>query len=108
MRKFKQLNSLTSIALLHDIIVVVLAWWFSYLLRFNFAVPVEHYQHIVPSLVWIVPLQIAVFVALGLYRGVWRFASDNDLKRIVFAVIIATAFASLVLQANNVIQLGRY
>jgi len=97
MRKFKQLNSLTSIALLHDLIVVVLAWWFSYLLRFNFAVPADHFQHILPSLVWIVPLQIMVFVALGLYRGVWRFASVNDLKRIVFAVIIATALASLVL-----------
>jgi hypothetical protein len=31
------------------------------------------------------PLQGAIFVAFGLYRGLWRFASLLDLQRIVFA-----------------------
>mgnify|MGYP003693699985 FL=1 len=37
------------------------------------------------TLVWILPLQAAIFVAFGLYRGLWRFASVLDLQRIVLA-----------------------
>ena len=37
------------------------------------------------TLVWILPLQAAIFVAFGLYRGLWRFASLLDLQRIVLA-----------------------
>jgi FlaA1/EpsC-like NDP-sugar epimerase len=35
---------------------------------------------------WIVGLQAIVFVYIGLYRGVWRFASVSDLKLIILAV----------------------
>ena len=37
------------------------------------------------TLAWIVPLQAFIFLALGLYRGLWRFASLVDLQRIVLA-----------------------
>lgn len=97
MRKFNQINLLTSVALLHDIVVAGFAWWFAYLLRFNFSIPVDHRLQMIQSLLWVIPLQAALFVFFGLYRGVWRFASVNDLKRIVLAVISATALATLVL-----------
>ncbi len=97
MKNFNQLNTLTSIALFHDAVVAAVAWIVSYLLRFNFAIPTDHYQHILPVLLWVLPLQIIVFLGFGLYRGVWRFASVNDLRRIVFAVLAATALASLIL-----------
>ena len=47
--------------------------------RFARAVPHRH----VVTLAWILPLQAAIFLALGLYRGLWRFASLLDLQRIV-------------------------
>lgn len=97
MRKFNQINLLTSVALLHDIVVAGLAWWFAYLLRFNFSIPADHHLHMIKSLFWVIPLQAGLFVFFGLYRGVWRFASVNDLKRIMFAVISTTALAALVL-----------
>ena len=37
------------------------------------------------TLAWILPLQAVIFMALGLYRGLWRFASIADLQRIVLA-----------------------
>lgn len=97
MRKINQINLITSVALLHDIVVASLAWCFSYLLRFNFSLSTEHMDQMLQSLILVVPLQACLFVFFGLYRGVWRFASVNDLKRIMFAVISATALATLVL-----------
>ena len=80
------MNPRTFLALLHDVAAAVLAWLAAYLLRFNFAIPVDHMQGMLQSLVWIVALQGAVFISFGLYRGVWRFASVPDLKRIIIAV----------------------
>jgi FlaA1/EpsC-like NDP-sugar epimerase len=97
MRKLNQINLLTSVALLHDIVVAGMAWWFAYLLRFNFSIPVDHRLQMIQSLLWVIPLQAGLFVFFGLYRGVWRFASVNDLKRIMFAVVSATALVALVL-----------
>lgn len=97
MRKFKQINLITAVALTHDIIVAFLAWWFSYLLRFNFSIPSEHVAQMSQSLFWVIPIQASLFVSFGLYRGVWRFASVNDLKRIMFAVLSATGLVVLVL-----------
>lgn len=97
MRKINQINLITSVALLHDIVVASLAWCFAYLLRFNFSISTEHMDQMLQSLILVVPLQACLFVFFGLYRGVWRFASVNDLKRIMFAVISATALATLVL-----------
>jgi FlaA1/EpsC-like NDP-sugar epimerase len=74
-----------------------MAWWFAYLLRFNFSIPVDHRLQMIQSLLWVIPLQAGLFVFFGLYRGVWRFASVNDLKRIMFAVVSATALVALVL-----------
>jgi FlaA1/EpsC-like NDP-sugar epimerase len=44
---------------------------------------------------WVVLLQGLVFVCFGLYRGVWRFASVSDLKRIFLAV----GFSAVLLSA---------
>lgn len=87
----------TSLALLHDVIVAVVAWVAAYFLRFNFSVPLEYVQQMTQSLLWVIPLQAAVFVFFSLYRGVWRFASVLDLKRIFFAVTLAAILVTAVL-----------
>jgi len=96
MRK-KLINTRTFFALLHDIIVAVIAWVAAYLLRFNFSIPTDHIQQMTQSLLWVVVLQGAVFVSFGLYRGVWRFASVLDLKRILFSVCSAAVLVAAVL-----------
>ena len=49
------------------------------------------------TLAWILPLQAAIFLALGLYRGLWRFASLLDLQRIVLAAGLGAMLIPLVL-----------
>jgi FlaA1/EpsC-like NDP-sugar epimerase len=87
----------TLIAILHDLLAAVLAWWFAYLLRFNFDLPEGFREELWQTIIWVVPLQGAVFWGFSLYRGVWRYASVADLRRILFAVIAATALIPMVL-----------
>jgi len=91
------MNPRTFLALLHDIIVASIAWFAAYLLRFNFAVPEMHTQYMLESIAWVVPLQAIVFVSFGLYRGIWRFASIPDLKRIFLAVGAASVLVAAML-----------
>lgn len=74
----------------HDVIVAFLAWYLAYLLRFNFSIPPEFTRGMWQTALWVVPLQAALFVWFGLYRGIWRFASLPDLKRMLKAVAIAS------------------
>ena len=74
---------------LHDLVMVVLAWLGAYWLRFNLDIPPEFNQAMWSALLVVVPVQGAVFYVFGLYRGLWRFASVSDLKRILIACGIA-------------------
>jgi FlaA1/EpsC-like NDP-sugar epimerase len=99
-------NSRTFLALLHDIAAAMIAWFSAYQLRFNFAIPEDFTASMLQPLVWVVSLQAFVFVMFGLYRGVWRFASVSDLKRIFLAVMSATVLivgALFMLQSDIVI-----
>ena len=80
------MNWRTIVATLHDILAAVLAWALAYWLRFNFDVPPQFVQSIGHNLVWVVGAQSIIFLAFGLYRGIWRFASIPDLRRIGLAV----------------------
>lgn len=87
----------TLIAFTHDLVAVAVAWWLAYLLRFNFEIPANFLAFLPLNLFWIVPIQTSCFLWLGLYRGLWRYASLPDLKRISVAVITGTVTALLVL-----------
>lgn len=79
-------NPRTILAIFHDIVAAAFAWAVAYLLRFNFSIPPDFASEMLATLGWVVMLQVSVFVSFGLYRGVWRFASVSDLKRIFLAV----------------------
>lgn len=76
-------------AFLHDVLMVPVAWLGAYMLRFNLeGVPDYFLHHALVSLILVVPVQALVFWVMGLYRGVWRFASLPDLIRISKAVLL--------------------
>ena len=99
-------NVRTVLAILHDIVAAVLAWTLAYWLRFNFELPPQYGAEMRQTLLRIVPLQVAIFWKFGLYRGIWRYASLNDLRRIVLAVLLAAAaipFMLWMLRSNLVV-----
>jgi hypothetical protein len=73
----------------HDLTMVVLAWLGAYWLRFNLDIPSGFYPAMWSALLVVIPVQGVIFYAFGLYRGLWRFASVSDLKRILIACGIA-------------------
>jgi FlaA1/EpsC-like NDP-sugar epimerase len=77
----------------HDILVSVIAWFAAFLLRFNFEVPGDYVDIALQSLVCVIPINAAAFWGCGLYRGIWRFASLPDLRRIINAVVVASIAA---------------
>ncbi|WP_296752284.1 nucleoside-diphosphate sugar epimerase/dehydratase [Thiobacillus sp.] len=91
------INPRTITVILHDILAAAFAWLAAYWLRFNLALSPEFQAAALSTLAWVVPLQAAVFWRFGLYRGIWRFASLPDLKRIVLAVGLAALLVPLVL-----------
>ena len=66
-------------------------------LRFNLGAPDLDLGDQLRTLAWVVPLQGVIFLALGLYRGLWRFASVVDLQRIVLAAGLGTLAIPVVL-----------
>lgn len=77
-------------AILHDATAAVFAWVLAFALRFNFQIPTEFYASIIHNGFWVLPIQLIMFFHFGLYRGIWRFASLPDLKRIIYAVGVAS------------------
>jgi FlaA1/EpsC-like NDP-sugar epimerase len=87
---------------IHDAIMVALAWLGAYWLRFNLSVPPELEMH--TALLWlplVMLIQSAIFKLLGLYRGVWRFASVPDLIRIGKASCIGISLVAAALFVVN-------
>jgi FlaA1/EpsC-like NDP-sugar epimerase len=74
------------LAFAHDLVAVLLAWALAFLLRFNFDVPTEYQQVFWMTVGWVVALDGAAFLAFRLYRGLWRYASIHDLKRLLSTI----------------------
>jgi len=81
----------------HDVAAAAVSWCLAYLLRFNLDVPPVYLGGMWHSLVWVVPVQAIVFWRFGLYRGIWRYASLPDLKRILAAVAVAALAGPMIL-----------
>jgi len=79
-----------AIAIAHDVIAVGLAWGLSYLLRFNLDLPEFHATQLLATVPWVMGVHGIIFWLTGLYRGIWRYASLPDLKRILFSVTLAS------------------
>lgn len=90
-------------ARLHDITAIFLAWLLAYSLRFNFEIPQEHLVLMWKTLPFIILINVIFFSVFGLYRGIWRFASIPDLKRILNAVT-----SSALLIATTIFMLRGY
>jgi FlaA1/EpsC-like NDP-sugar epimerase len=87
----------TLIAVGYDLIVAVLAWTIVFFARWNFPAPPEAQAVLLETLPVVVALEVACFAWFGLYRGIWRYASMHDVKRIVGAVGLAALLVPLVL-----------
>ncbi|MGV6825487.1 MAG: polysaccharide biosynthesis protein, partial [bacterium] len=87
-----------SVAMLHDLFMIPIAWVGAYLLRFNLeSIPEPFWLSAWQMLLLVIPVQGIVYWQFGLYRGVWRFASMPDLARIAKAVIVGVLVTAVLI-----------
>ncbi len=92
-----KLNGRAFLAFVHDVAASAVAWLTAYWLRFNLEIPEAHLEVAFASLAWVIMVHALAFWGFGLYRGIWRFASLPDLKRIIAAVALAAIAVPAVL-----------
>jgi len=105
LRIFNSRRALIVFAL--DCCLVAIAWVTSFLNSDFQFFPGVH-EVALRTLPYVVLCQGVVFGALGLYKGVWKYASIPDLKRILQAALAAIAVSVVVLFATgNLSEIGR-
>ncbi|MFZ0523466.1 MAG: hypothetical protein WAL95_20735 [Candidatus Acidiferrales bacterium] len=76
-----------------DLVLVVAAYYSSYLLRFDAGVHAPDMRLLVHSLPEVVLIKLAVFTGLGVYRRWWQYFGLKDAFRIVWTSAIASLTA---------------
>jgi FlaA1/EpsC-like NDP-sugar epimerase len=83
--------------IVHDLLMVGLAWQLAWLARFNFYLDKINWHHNLVSMLIVMVMQGMLLWSVGLYRGLWRFASLPDLWSILRAVFIGSLCSVLAL-----------
>jgi UDP-GlcNAc:undecaprenyl-phosphate GlcNAc-1-phosphate transferase len=76
-----------------DVVLICFAYTLSFGIRFEGNIPVEHFRILAQTLPLIIPLKLFIFSSFGLYRGVWRYVSMQDLIAILKAVTLSSILA---------------
>ena len=90
---------------LHDVLMIPVAWYLAYWLRFNLGTIPENSLQVATLMLPVVILcQSSSYFVFGLYRGIWRFASLYDFIRIGKSVYVGALIATLVIFAVTRMQ----
>jgi FlaA1/EpsC-like NDP-sugar epimerase len=73
-----------------DGLLVGLAYFLAYWLRFGSGMPGRFDELLKGTILWVVPLTLAVLAAFGLYQRLWTFVGQREYEGVVKAVITAT------------------
>jgi FlaA1/EpsC-like NDP-sugar epimerase len=76
--------------LLVDGVLVALAYFLAYQLRFDSAVPRRYQELFEATIAWVIPVALIAFAAFGLYQRLWTFVGQRDYEAVVKAVIVTT------------------
>lgn len=85
------------IIILLDATLVAAAYILSYCLRFDGMIPPERWVNIKDTFLYVIPIKLICFSFFGLYRGMWRYTSLDDLKNAFFGVSCSSAIIVLVI-----------
>ena len=82
------------IMMAYDVVTVCASYFFALWLRFDLhfsEIPAYYLAAMEEFLLFYAPFCLLVFWLFRLYRSVWRFASFNELLRIIFATVVTVA-----------------
>ncbi|MBI4694008.1 MAG: polysaccharide biosynthesis protein [Gammaproteobacteria bacterium] len=88
--------------ILHDAVAIAAAWMIALYARFNFELPPhDNLAHALQALPVVLIVQGLIVQRFGLYRGVWRFASLQDLWNILRAAVLGAGCIGIALFVIN-------
>jgi UDP-GlcNAc:undecaprenyl-phosphate GlcNAc-1-phosphate transferase len=81
--------------ILLDTLLLALAYYSAYLLRFDGDMPDEQIAIFIRTLPPLMAIQILAFLIGGVYKGIWRYVGVNELARLAVAVFAGSAVSGL-------------
>lgn len=81
-------HSLPQLAI--DGVLVALAYYLSYRLRFDADLPAQYHDLLSATIIWVVAIALVVFTLFRLYQRWWRYTRQRDFVSIVQAVAVVT------------------
>jgi UDP-GlcNAc:undecaprenyl-phosphate GlcNAc-1-phosphate transferase len=81
--------------ILLDAVLMALAYYSAYLLRFDGDLPGQQLSIFIRTLPLLVAVQILSFLIGGVYKGIWRYAGVYELTRLAVAVFAGSAVSGL-------------
>ncbi|HEY8226111.1 MAG TPA: hypothetical protein VIG25_12595 [Pyrinomonadaceae bacterium] len=79
-----------------DVVLIILAYWSSYAIKFGPFSGSPQWQLFIRTLPVVLFVKMATFLAMGVYRGLWRYTSIDDV--IVFArAVVLSSIASVLI-----------
>lgn len=84
-----------------DLFLIIISYFLAFFLRFEMTIPAEEFQIMLLTLPIVVILRMACFWLFGLYKGMWHFASAEDLVSILKAISTSSVLIVLTLYIIN-------
>ena len=78
-----------AIVIIHAALISI-AYFMSYILRFEFSIPGEFFTVFLRTLPLLLCVKLIVFYYFGLFVGLWRYVSMDDLWQIIKANVVST------------------
>ncbi|OGP59722.1 MAG: hypothetical protein A2V67_02940 [Deltaproteobacteria bacterium RBG_13_61_14] len=77
------------IIIIYHSLIFIAAYWLAYALRFDFDIPVRHWNVFLMTLPIAAGAQIFIFDRFDLYQGWWRYVGLRDLTTIIKASLVS-------------------
>ncbi|CAN5860226.1 hypothetical protein BH18ACI4_BH18ACI4_02590 [soil metagenome] len=79
-----------------DVVLIILCYWSAYAIQFGALSESAAWKLFLQTLPVLVFVKMATFLVMGVYRGLWRYTSIDDLIVFVKAVVLSTIASVLV------------
>jgi FlaA1/EpsC-like NDP-sugar epimerase len=79
--------------LVADALLVAAAWWLAFHLKFDQGVPPYYQTLLSRTILVVIAIKLAVFVAFGFYNRWWRYVSTRDMWSAARGVVVASLVA---------------
>jgi FlaA1/EpsC-like NDP-sugar epimerase len=83
-------NARRGVEIAVDAMLVGLAWYLAFQLRFDKAFPDRYQALLEDTIIFVVVGKLTFFAAFGLYNRLWRFVDQRDFEAIVKAVVVTS------------------